>query len=145
MPKQDDVDRLMIDCLVTCARFVRANSRHSGEGDAHAAVWRALATLEQYGPMRVGEFAEIDRCSQPTATIMLRRLEEAGTVVRVPDPSDGRASLLSLSPAGRRRLADLRRNIAERLRPARPHLSAAEMTALREALPAIRKLIEVLD
>lgn len=145
MAPTDDVDRLMIDVVVACARLTRAVARQSGEGGEPAAVWRALAILEQYGPMRVSEFAEIDRCSQPTATMMLRRLEDAGTVVRTADPTDGRAVQMSLSIDGHVRLADLRRAVGRRLRPARPTLGDDEVTALLAALPAIRKLIDVLD
>ncbi len=137
-------DQLSIDLVVTCARFVRATARLAPASDP-AAVWRALAILDQYGAMRVSEFAEVDRCSQPTATMMLRRLEDNGSVHRMSDPSDGRAVLMSLTDQGRARLVVLRMKFAERLRPAMADLSDEDADALIRVLPVIRRLMTALD
>jgi len=137
-------DQLSIDLVVTCARFVRATARLTPASDP-AAVWRALAILDQYGAMRVSEFAEVDRCSQPTATMMLRRLEDNGSVHRMSDPSDGRAVLMSLTDQGRARLVVLRMKFAERLRPAMADLSDEDADALIRVLPVIRRLMTALD
>jgi DNA-binding MarR family transcriptional regulator len=41
-----------------------------------------MAILDESGPLRISEFATLDRCSQPTATTMIKRLEEAGYAER---------------------------------------------------------------
>ena len=50
----------------------------------------ALATIERHGPLSPSELAERERIKRPTATRILRHLEEAGLVERVRDPEDGR-------------------------------------------------------
>ena len=135
------LDQLAIDFTVACARFTRASSQ-GARSDEPAAVWRALSILEQFGPMRVGDFAVIDHCSQPTATMMLRRLELAGSAQRVPDPQDGRAALLSLTDRGREKLSALRHGLARTLGPRMSTLTADEAAALERAVPVIRKLIQ---
>src|SRR3954453_20433091 len=57
----------------------------------------ALATVERHGPLSPSELAEIERIKRPTATRIVRHLEEGGLVERVKDPADGRASILSVT------------------------------------------------
>ena len=40
----------------------------------------ALATIERHGPLSPSELAELERIKRPTATRILRHLEEAGLV-----------------------------------------------------------------
>ncbi len=134
------VNALAVDLVVMAARFTRYAARQSRAVEA-TAVWRALAILEEHGPMRVSDFAEIDRCSQPTATTMMQRLEQSGRVQRVPDPSDGRATLLSLSAMGRRKLTELRSGVATGLGPQLEQLSGEERSELEAAVRTIAKLI----
>lgn len=100
------------DLFLACGRLTRAAARLNRSGDP-SAVWRAVAILDESGPLRISEFAALDRCSQPTATTMIKKLEEAGYVRRTSDPEDGRAWLVSITPDGRARLADLRARTTE--------------------------------
>src|ERR1700756_5694897 len=52
------------------------------------------------GPRRITELAAEERVTQPAITLLVNRLEERGWVERSPDPSDGRAVLVSLTPDG---------------------------------------------
>src|SRR5690349_22972394 len=61
----------------------------------------ALATVERHGPLSPSELAAIERIKRPTATRIVRHLEEGGLVGRVKDPEDGRASILTISAEGR--------------------------------------------
>lgn len=67
-----------------------------------------MAILEEFGPLRISEFAGLDRCSQPTATSMIKKLEEAGYAQRTADPEDGRAWLVSITTAGSEWLQQVR-------------------------------------
>lgn len=100
------------DLFLACGRLSRAAARLNRTGDS-AASWRAMAILEEAGPLRISEFAALDRCSQPTATTMIKKLEEAGYVQRTADPEDGRAWLISITSTGRQRLAGLRADTTE--------------------------------
>ena len=100
------------DLFLACGRLTRAAARLNRAGDPSAG-WRAMAILDESGPLRVSEFAALDRCSQPTATTMIKKLEEAGYARRTADPEDGRAWLVSITPGGRARLAQLRAQTTE--------------------------------
>lgn len=135
-----ELDRLSVDLVVAAARFTRAAAHSSGATEAQA-VWRALSILDEHGPMRVSDFAIIDRCSQPTATTMLQRLEQSGAVQRVPDPSDGRATLLSLADAGRDRLRALRLEVADGLRERMSQLTPTQREQARAAVAVLTALV----
>jgi DNA-binding MarR family transcriptional regulator len=128
------------DLLVACARFTRSASRLNRTADP-SAVWRAMVTLEEAGPLRVSEFAELDHCSQPTATAMIKRLEESGWARRIADPEDGRAWLVSITDRGRDRLTELRTRTAELIRD-RLHGDASPVSSdeLRSAIDTINRL-----
>ncbi|MFD1506883.1 MarR family transcriptional regulator [Georgenia yuyongxinii] len=60
-----------------------------------------LEALATHSPMRVTMLATWQGVDKSTVTPQVRRLEQAGLVDRHRDPVDGRASLLTLSAAGR--------------------------------------------
>lgn len=98
---------------------------------------------------------DLAQCAQTTASALgaglemdagylsriLRKLGEAGIVERRPDASDGRQSILSLSPAGRAAFADLdagsRRDIGALL----GGLAAGEQRRLVQAMAAIEQIL----
>jgi DNA-binding MarR family transcriptional regulator len=53
-------------------------------------------------PMRMGDLASERVCDPSSLTTMALRLETAGLVRRVPDPTDRRARLIVLTPDGKR-------------------------------------------
>lgn len=66
-----------------------------------------LAALEEFGPdsqVRIGQRCGID---QSDMHAMLNELTTQGHVARASDPSDRRRNLITLTPAGRRRLEEL--------------------------------------
>jgi DNA-binding MarR family transcriptional regulator len=67
----------------------------------------------QRGPLRVTSLADLLGVDAPTVTRKVQQLEYEGYVVRDADPDDGRATLIRLSPSGRRtlqRVLDARRS-----------------------------------
>ena len=102
----------------------------------------ALATIERHGPLTPSELAEIERVKRPTATRILRGLEEEGLVARTPDPKDGRSALISLSAEGRERLRRLRQRknayLARRMRDLDPD----EVGTLEHAAAILERLLE---
>ncbi len=129
-------DDLGIDLVVTSARLVRYIRRTAQIGDS-VATWRALAILQEHGPVRIGEFAELDSLTQPAATAMLRRLVEEGLADRIPDPDDGRASLLQLSAAGTTRLLEMRDAAGQATEPLLAGLDQAERDRLAAAMDTL--------
>lgn len=63
-----------------------------------------LGLLHRRGEVALSELSAHERVQPPTMTRIVRCLEDADCVVRRPSPSDGRVTLVSLSPRGRDRL-----------------------------------------
>lgn len=133
-----------IDLVVACSRFIRF-ARRRAEIDESPAVWRALAILNEFGAMRVSDFARHDGLSQPSATSMLRKLKDAGLIEARPDPADGRASLCELSDAGRVRLLDRRTTMGEKLEPVLATLEPEQRAELARAVDTLNRLITIHD
>ncbi|WP_228266189.1 MarR family winged helix-turn-helix transcriptional regulator [Microlunatus elymi] len=127
------------ELMLACARLTRSASRLNRRADP-SAVWRAMATLAEAGPLRVSEFAELDHCSQPTATTMIKRLEADGLAQRIADPDDGRAWLVSLTEAGRRRLDQLRAQTADLMKARLGATKPVSDDELRAAIDVINRL-----
>lgn len=62
--------------------------------------WRALFILADEGPMIGSELNRLTCIHKASMTRIVAGLEKVGYVTRSPSPSDARASLLALSPAG---------------------------------------------
>jgi len=101
-----------------------------------------MAILEESGPLRISEFAVLDRCSQPTATTMIKKLEEAGYAQRTADPEDGRAWLVSITTAGSQRLQQLR---AETTRMIGRRLNDQQDVSRDEVLAALQVLVRLTE
>jgi len=129
------------DLLRAAARLSRWASRLASF-DVPFAQARLLALLDELGPARVSVLAEADHCSQPTMTTALQRLESAGWAQRAPDPGDARASLLSLTPAGRDTLEAIRRARAGVLSPTLSGLDEAQVERLRDAADVMEGLLQ---
>jgi len=102
----------------------------------------ALTSVELHGPLTPSELAEIERIKRPTATRVLRGLEEEGLVERTPDPKDGRSALISLTGEGRERLRRLRQRknayLARRMRD----LDPGDVATLERAAEILERLLE---
>jgi DNA-binding MarR family transcriptional regulator len=102
----------------------------------------ALATVERHGPLTPSELAERERVRRPTATRIVRQLDDADLVERTTDPEDGRVSLVSATPKGRALLRRLRGRknayLARRLRD----LEADEVATLDRAAEILERLLE---
>jgi DNA-binding MarR family transcriptional regulator len=89
-----------------------------------------LRAVSEHAPTRTSELADAVGVDQSTMSRHVKILEEAGYVSRVADPSDGRASALSITRAGAR--------VMDRVRDARHQLIAE---ALDDWAPADRALL----
>ncbi|HEY4824843.1 MAG TPA: MarR family transcriptional regulator [Solirubrobacteraceae bacterium] len=99
-----------------------------------------LRTLND-GSRRITELATEERVTQPAITLLVNRLEERGWVRRVPDPSDGRAVLVSLTPVGEETLEQLRAEYRALLHEEMAMLDDDEVETLAAAVEILDKLI----
>jgi DNA-binding MarR family transcriptional regulator len=100
----------------------------------------ALATVERHGPLTPSELALRERVQRPTATQVLARLEAAGLVARASDPVDRRSFLVSVTPAGRELLAELRTRKDAYLARRLETLDAADRATLARAAELLERL-----
>jgi DNA-binding MarR family transcriptional regulator len=94
-----------------------AVAREAGSGVGHDRSAMLLLFLLLPGPLRPGALAEASFADPSTISRQVAELVKRGFVRREPDPSDGRASLLAITDAGR--------EVCERLRTMRRDLLAA--------------------
>jgi DNA-binding MarR family transcriptional regulator len=123
------------------ARLYRQLAQASGGQDLTFAQQSALARIEEYGPVRLGELAALERVAAPSMTRSIGPLVNGGLVARLPDPSDGRSSLVELTPAGRRLLARVRRRRSELLAQRIAALPLPERDILAAAVPVLEHLL----
>lgn len=114
--------------------------RQQTDGTLTLSQWSALVSVETAGPMRIGDIADREHVSPPTATRLVASLEAAGLVRREVDDDDRRSALVSLTAAGEQALVDARRKrtqaLAQRLSRWSPH----DLARLAEALPLLERL-----
>ncbi|WP_243059408.1 MarR family transcriptional regulator [Nocardioides sp. SR21] len=103
--------QLASDLVVHAARLIRAVRR---ELELPAGT-RILSQLDEAGPMGITQLAELDRSSQPTMSGAVAQLVERGWVTKEPNPADARASVVTLTPAGRAELSRIRRLHGDRV------------------------------
>ncbi|HEV2812772.1 MAG TPA: MarR family transcriptional regulator [Solirubrobacteraceae bacterium] len=70
----------------------------AGYGEVRASYGSVLLPLWEEDGLRMGRLAERARLSKQTMTTLVRLCERDGLVERAPDPEDGRASVVSLTP-----------------------------------------------
>jgi DNA-binding MarR family transcriptional regulator len=106
---------------------------------------RTLSTLATRGPHRVTDLALLEQVAQPTMSNLVARLEDHGLVQRSPDPSDPKATLISITREGTkqwRSLVALRTNL---LASGLELLTPSEKKSLEAALPALERLVDELQ
>jgi DNA-binding MarR family transcriptional regulator len=102
----------------------------------------ALATVERVGPLTPSELAKHERIQRPTATRLLSRLSELGLVERTADPSDGRCSIVTITPDGRALLKRLRKRKNAYLARRMKVLPDDDVVALERAAEILERVLE---
>lgn len=118
---------------VAVARLAR-QLRQNSPGGLTLSQWSALVTVEDNAPLRIGDLADREGVSAPTATRLVASLEEAGLLTRTTDPADRRTAYVALTPAGRDRL--------EWARSVRTASLAEQLSKMPDA--DVRRLVELL-
>ena len=101
-----DVARALSEQLPRFGRLIHALKAQQAENRDHAALV-LLYPLVRMGPLRQGALAELVHSDPSTISRHVASLVERGLVTRVADESDGRASRLLVTDAGRATLEQL--------------------------------------
>jgi DNA-binding MarR family transcriptional regulator len=102
-----------------------------------------LSTLDRTGARRLTDLAVIEGVTQPSMSVLVTGLEQAGLAERRPDPADKRVVLVALTPAGADYLRARRRAGARAFADLIDKLPDDEAAALAAAVPALNRLREL--
>lgn len=102
-----------------------------------AAAWFVLVRLERYGPLIQRDLARKLQIEGPTLVRHLDRMEAAGLVTRSPVPGDRRATLVTLTRAGREQYRAIRERVEAFDEQLAAGLTAQQRRVLETALPAL--------
>ncbi len=123
------------------ARLVRRIKRETAGSESSSSI-SALAAISRLGAPTVGELAEVEGVSRPSASAQADLLEGRGLIRRAAGDLDRRLVRLRLTPAGERVLAQSRneRNawLARRLK----RLPEADLETLERAAEVLERLEE---
>ncbi|HJU81430.1 MAG TPA: MarR family transcriptional regulator [Acidimicrobiia bacterium] len=99
-----------------------------------------LAVIGRKGPMPLNEIAASEHLSAPSVTKTITRMEEAGLIDRLNDPTDRRVSLVTLSKKGRALVDQIRSRRNAFLLLRLQELSPSDLEAVEQALPILERL-----
>jgi DNA-binding MarR family transcriptional regulator len=123
------------------ARLHRQMVQSLGEKDLTPAQLSALARIEQYGPIRLGELATLEGVAAPSMIRTLTPLKQAGLIGKEPDRQDGRSFLIRTTEAGHEKLATVRRERSALLAQRLDHLTPEQREVLYAAIPVLELLV----
>jgi DNA-binding MarR family transcriptional regulator len=125
---------------IAVARLAR-QLRQSSPGGLTLSQWSALVSVESHQPLRIGDLADYEGVSAPTATRLVASLEESGLLSRTSDPSDRRTVYIALTEQGCERLEWARGVRTASLAQQLAEMPEAELRRLVELLPLLESLV----
>jgi DNA-binding MarR family transcriptional regulator len=104
-----------------------------------------LHTLNRKGPLRLTELLPTEQLKQPALTSLVAKLEQDGLLERHPDPSDGRASLISLTSAGQEIVHSRHAHRVAKLTALVDQLTPEECAVLAGSVDVLHRLTELAE
>lgn len=104
---------------------------------------RMMKILRHAGQLTMNDLAEAMHVTPPTVTGIVKRGVAQGTVVRIPDPADGRMIRVELTDVGRDQMDAHRAAHVAMLERLLGDLDADDQRALQEAMPALHRLLTI--
>ena len=141
MTRQLPTSLLMFIASRAATTRIFAAMQESGFDDITLAQARVAARIGPHGT-RLTDLAEQAQVTKQTATAIVDRLEHAGYVERVPDPTDGRARLVRLTGKAEALLPIARAEERRIEQEWERHLGPRRMRELRDALTLLREITD---
>lgn len=104
-----------------------------------------LHTLDRNGPLRLTDLLATEQLKQPALTSLVAKLEQDGLLQRRQDPSDGRASLISLTRTGREIVRSRHANRVAELTALVDRLTPEELAVLAGSVDVLHRLTELAE
>jgi DNA-binding MarR family transcriptional regulator len=131
--------------LDTLEQLVRVFQRAATAGELSLATAAVLARLVREGPLTMTALAAAESVSQPNMTQLVNRLERDGLACKRAGRADRRTVLVEVTAEGRRVVQQRRSQRAAVLRDLLATLDDADVTAVRDAVPALTRLARIMD
>jgi DNA-binding MarR family transcriptional regulator len=140
-----DDDRALIDAFERLGpaymRWVRGQARPEASGITVARL-RIIGLLRTLGPKPMGLLAREAGIAARTLTALVDGLEREGLARRIPHPSDRRATLIEITPAGEQALRACLRPHRAAIASLFREFSQADRAALARLMPLLVAAIE---
>jgi DNA-binding MarR family transcriptional regulator len=102
-----------------------------------------LAYLCKFAPCPVGELSRVFGSNKSTLTGVLDRLEHAGFVARTLNPDDRRSFLVTITPAGAREGAAMRKIVDALEKDLAGRITAADLRGFQRVMTAIADVTRI--
>ncbi len=105
-PRRESIDSIEREIGVLLRR-IKLHFEEQGcavHPELHSGAYFLLAWLNAHGPVRASVISDTFMLDKGAVSRRISMLEELGLVERLPDPADGRATLISVSVAGKERM-----------------------------------------
>jgi DNA-binding MarR family transcriptional regulator len=145
MAPQSRQDLAATDLAAVLGEFTRRSIRLPATEKHSFTTLSVLHTLAHKGPMRLTTLKASEQITQPAITQLVSRLERDGLVERQPDPEDGRAVLVQVTPAGAQIVRTRQQDRVRRFSQLLEALTPEERHAIGAALPALARMAALMD
>jgi len=125
--------------------FNRRTQEAASEGNLTVRQLAALSRLDRLGPATTADLARREQITPQAMGGTIAGLEQGGLVMRRPDATDGRRSILGLTPAGQAAVRSGRSTIVDKIAAAlNSSFSDNEIAILAAAAPLLDRLADLL-
>jgi DNA-binding MarR family transcriptional regulator len=133
------------DQLHSTAIHLLRKLRKEDEGSGlNAPRLSALSVIVFGGPITLGDLAAAEQVRPPTMTRIVNALEEQGLVLKKQNTDDGRSTLISATPAGKKLLMEGRARRVHALTKQIAALNREQRSTLQEAAEILKDVIRAI-
>lgn len=131
------------DIRALAGKLKRRLREQANVGDLTPSQTAVLLRLDKDGPATTSSLARAEGMRPQSMGTVIAALESAGLVSGMPDPNDGRQTILSLTDACKRLIGEGRAARQDWLfRTIQARLSSAEQEQLAAAIPLLQRLVD---
>jgi DNA-binding MarR family transcriptional regulator len=123
------------------ARQLNTSSTGAGLTPSQASV---LGLIVARGPLGLSELSDLERLNPTMLSRVVSKLHGMDLIDRIPDPADLRSASVVSTPEGERIDQQIKARRAAAVSQCLKQLTAEQVAALTEALPALEALAEVM-
>jgi DNA-binding MarR family transcriptional regulator len=142
-PENPKLTALAGELRISLGKLIRRLREQAHPGDFTSAQKSVLLRLERDGPATVSSLARAESVRPQSMRVTVAGLEALGAIGGEPDPTDGRQTLIALTPAFRKTVKASRAAKEDwLLRALQAQLSADEQDTLGAAVKLLQRLAD---